>query len=285
MLERTNPAIIQGIISHLEGYGATFDAAGAQAPEITTNEYAQNQIDGNEQKTIDFLLPLLRQTNASVVLDLGCGVGSMVQTLLEHEYEAYGIDLIDQIRFWKKLSIPEGNFFFVDPLHLNLPFQNDSIDFAFSFGVIEHIGTDDGHAHRLPNYHEIRKQWIREVYRVVRPGGHMLIAGPNRNFPIDVAHGPDSKATRFENKISALTGMTIHKTWGENFLWGYKDFDRYLEGLKYSLKGLSPERFLSYSRVPGGLKKVADFYLKSLPESALSSGLNPWAMALIKKGE
>src|SRR5205807_3832455 len=44
---------------------------------------------------------------------------------------------------------------------------------------------------------------------------------PNRCFPVDTAHGPDSMAMNWEKTFAARTGVTIHRPWGENFLWGY----------------------------------------------------------------
>ncbi|WP_430009717.1 methyltransferase domain-containing protein, partial [Methylophaga lonarensis] len=173
--------------------------------------------------------------------------------------------------------------FFVDPYELQLPFEDNSLDFAFTLGVIEHIGTSDGHADRLPNYREIRKRWLREVFRVLKPGGRMLIGGPNRNFPVDTAHGPDSKASAVERKLSDWAGATVHKVWGENFLWSYKDFPDYLQGLDYELEALSVKNYVYFSRVPKPFRKLTEWYIDYLPKPLLKTGFNPWVMALVTK--
>lgn len=275
-----NPSCIRDLIG---GYAATVSANATSLPDLTTDEYADTQLNINVRKTFDFIEPQLRIAQARTVLDVGCGMGTMVTTLQEMGYEAYGVDIPGMHTRWAAIGRPASNFFLIDSAVLDLPFRSDSLDFAFSLGVIEHIGTSDGRADRLPQYHQIRRQWLREVYRAVKPGGHMLIAGPNRNFPIDVAHGLDSKANAVERWLSARVGASVHRTWGEYFLWSYVDFDRYLDGLPYSMKALSVKNYVYYSRVPSIVRPVVQTYVNKLPARLMSTGFNPWTAALITK--
>jgi SAM-dependent methyltransferase len=171
----------------------------------------------------------------------------------------------------------------VDPVELDLPFQDGVLDFAYSFGAIEHVGTFDGHATRRADYHECRRQWLREVFRTVRPGGHMLLGGPNRHFPLDFSHGLDSQSSAAERRLSQISGVSVHRTWGEYFLWGYEDIPRYLEGLSFEVEARSVQGLLKFGRVPRPLRSLAALYVHALPRAALSSGLNPWMMALVHK--
>jgi len=166
---------------------------------------------------------------------------------------------------------------------LKLPFGDASLDFVFTLGVIEHVGTSNGHSDRLPDYHARREQWLREVFRVVRPGGAMLVAGPNRGFPVDVAHDLDSRASRLEGWLSRKLKISLHKTWGESFLWAYRDVHRYLRGLPYTLEPQPIAGFLACSRVPGPLRPLVRAYVDHMPRRLYGTGFNPWVMALVRK--
>jgi len=276
---------ITGIKTHINGYGATFNNANTACPDTTTEAYALDQLNGNSYKVKNYLVPLLEKFNAKTVLDIGCGVGEMVQRLVEKGFEAYGMDFAGLTKYWSKLKLSPSNFILVDSVRLDLPFDDDAIDFSYTFGAIEHVGTSNGHARLMPDYTDIRKQWLREIFRITRKGGHILVGGPNRNFPIDVAHnyGLGSNASQFELLISRFLKASFHKTWGEYFLWGYKDFKKYLDGLEYKVEPLSIFGFLEYKRVPRFLQPLVRYYTKNLPKPLLGTGLNPWVMALIKK--
>ncbi len=274
---------LKTISNEVLGYPTTIKGEVKELFDSTTDEYAQTQMECNDGKVRRYIVPFLEKTHSKTVLDAGCGVGAMVQSLESCGYDAYGVDLITLAKYWHDHGMDKDHFFVVDPYDFELPFQDNSLDFAFSLGVIEHIGTSNGHSDRLDNYHEFRKNWLREIYRVLKPGGHMLIGGPNRNFPIDTAHGLDSKASNLEKKLSALVGSSVHKTWGELFLWGYSDFPRYLEGLPYELQAQRVTGLVEYSRVPAPFRKLTQLYVDHTPQALLETGLNPWVMALIKK--
>ena len=271
------------VVQSIGGYQSLYAGPVECAPDTTTDAYALSQERDNAAKVSAFLLPRVNTAGAHTILDVGCGVGVMVRTFLDLGYEAYGADLPGLHTHWTRIGLPKENMFIVDPKHLHLPFEDGGIDFVCTFGVIEHVGTTDGMADRFPDYHARRRQWLRELYRAVRPGGSMLIAGPNRRFPFDVAHGPDSRASALERWLSNKLKVSVHRVWGEHFLWAYEDFPAYLDGLPHRLEPQSVSGFLAFSRVPGPLRKVAQFYIDNLPTGLLNTGLNPWVMALVHK--
>lgn len=197
----------------------------------------------------------------------------VVRTLLEAGCDAYGVDLPQLHRHWARLGLPTDRMFVIAPDSFGLPFADESVDFVYTLGVIEHVGTSNGHSDRLPDYHAIRERWLREVLRVVRPGGCMLVGGPNRGFPVDVAHDLDSRASSLERWISRKLKASVHRTWGRELPWAYDDIDRYLEGLDYTVDPQSIAGFLSCARVPAVLRPMAQYYVDHVPRSLERHGI------------
>lgn len=272
-----------GVAQTIGGYRSLFAGALDDAPDTTTDGYAVSQEQDNAAKVVGYLLPRLNRSGARSVLDVGCGVGEMVRTLLAEGYEAYGVDLPGLHRHWRRLGLPEDRMFIVDPGDLRLPFEDGGVDFICTFGVIEHVGTTDGNADRAPDYDARRRHWLRELFRALRPGGTMLVGGPNRQFPVDVAHGLDSRASALERWLTQRARVSVHKTWGANFLWAYGDVVRYLDGLPYTLEPQPVAGFLGCSRVPGPVRPLVQGYVDHLPKALWGTGFNPWMMALIHK--
>ncbi len=269
-------------VGRTSGYWATVSGS-LDLPDLTTDDYADAQLQLNARKTLDFVLPVIRAAGARSVLDVGCGVGKMVTTLREEGLDAFGVDLSGLQNRWKRLDMPVSRFFVVGPEQLSLPFRDDALDFAFSLGVIEHVGTTDGHADRRADFHAVRQQWTREIFRTLAPGGHMLLGGPNRAFPVDVAHGLDSRASAMERRLSRWARASIHRTWGDNFLWGYEDIGRYLEGEAFEVTPLSVAPYLHYSRVPRLFRGLVKAYVEYLPVFLRGTGWNPWMAVLVRK--
>jgi len=98
-----------------------------------------------------------------------------------------------------------------------------------------------------------------------------------------MAHGLDSHASAVERWLSRKLKTSVHKVWGENFLWAYGDIHRYLKGLDYRLEPQPLAGFLSCSRVPGRVRPIVQAYVDRLPRPLLGTGFNPWMMALVHK--
>lgn len=104
------------------------------------------------------------------ILDVGCGIGTYVRRLRELSEQAYGID-IEASRLREGAQAVPG---LAVASAEHLPFASDSLDVVLLNEVIEHVGDD--------------ALTVREAWRAVRPGGHVVIFAPNRLFPFET-HG------------------------------------------------------------------------------------------------
>lgn len=97
----------------------------------------------------------------SKILDAGCGAGTHLAMLQNISSRRYGVDLSPEmvLRARALADVRQGSI-------LGLPFENDAFDYCLSVHVITHCG-------------DFQKA-IREMVRVVRPGGRVVIEVVNR---------------------------------------------------------------------------------------------------------
>ncbi|MEA3408578.1 MAG: class I SAM-dependent methyltransferase [Chloroflexota bacterium] len=104
------------------------------------------------------------------ILDAGCGLGLYMLRFRDFTEHVYGVD-VDPEKVYKAhetLSHVE-----CAPAE-QLPFEASFFDIVFSHEVLEHVDDD--------------KKAVREAYRVLRPGGRLVIFVPNRWYPFET-HG------------------------------------------------------------------------------------------------
>ncbi len=105
------------------------------------------------------------------ILDVGCGCGTEVFWWLLQGFEAYGIDCCEWKMNFCKQKIDDFNFpqewkeRFIFGYGEKLPFEDESLDIVSSWYVLEHV--DDW------------KICIKEMLRVLKPGGAIFLNGPD----------------------------------------------------------------------------------------------------------
>ena len=121
----------------------------------------------------DRRLAFIRQyveLRAKRILDIGCGLGMYVSQFRQFSDDVYGVDIdpdkIARASEW----LPNLR---VSPAE-ELPFEDDSFDLILLNEVIEHVDDD--------------RRTIAEAYRVLAPGGHIVVYAPNRLYPFET-HG------------------------------------------------------------------------------------------------
>jgi SAM-dependent methyltransferase len=104
------------------------------------------------------------------ILDVGCGLGLYVRRFRAFSADVHGVDLdADKVRE-ASLTLPNIKQAPAEAL----PYPDGFCDIVFSHEVLEHV-TDDRAA-------------VREAYRVLAPGGHLVVFVPNRLYPFET-HG------------------------------------------------------------------------------------------------
>ena len=123
------------------------------------------------------------------VVSVGCGSGVDVEVLTEAGFDAIGFDCGYRNEAWPRRHHCADRFLLANGLHA--PFENESFDVALTGCVFPHVGVVGDSYTVAPTYRADRLQLAREMTRIVRPGGHLLLASPNRSFPFDLFHRHD----------------------------------------------------------------------------------------------
>lgn len=137
-----------------------------------------NEFYKNEQMDFtswySFMLPELvkRIQKDSIILELGCGQSKGLRYLVQYNYikqgNVYGIDQSDVAIEFSRKKLPKANLEQGDIY--SLKFKNNTFDCVLMMEVIEHL--------------EYPLEALKEVARVLKPNGELIISFPNYiNFP------------------------------------------------------------------------------------------------------
>jgi len=270
--------VIDGIVDFL---GGVYYDAFSDPSELTSDACSglENEVVGAKARIEDFYLPLIAKTVTTEkirVLDSGCGNGISVDLLNSAGHTAWGNDA-SALRKWQwRERVHRDRLVVADTR--KLPFPDGFFDVVISSGVLEHIGVDErgGEAYWVKpraDRDAARQQFLAELFRVLKPMGHLYLDFPNGAFPIDFWHGPKPGGARF------------HPPW-EGFLPTVSEVRRYLHQLgDYNVKALSAYRRLRMRQVGQHwygrlLRKPMELFLLMSSFKALgflaSSPFNPY---------
>lgn len=171
------------------------------------------------------------------VLDVGCGVGMFMHQFKKLGAEVYGIDVDkDKVKIAKK----RFNNVYEAPAE-KLPFRKDSFDIVWLHEVIEHVEDDE--------------KTISEAFRVLKPGGKLVIFAPNRLWPFET-HGIFKNDKYHFGNIPLVTYLpsNIYKKLTPHVRNYYKkDLFRILKGASFKVikyQGVFPGFDKLASRIP-----------------------------------
>ncbi|CAG0928799.1 putative S-adenosylmethionine-dependent methyltransferase/MSMEI_2290 [Thermoflexales bacterium] len=123
-----------------------------------------------QNRRLEMIVSRLPSDTWRILVD-GCGVGQYVRHLAALGYNTIGLDIdFDRVR--------DGRLGGIEQLHAaageQLPYPDNTFDALLSHEVIEHVADD--------------RQAAREMIRVLRPGGRVILFCPNRWYPFET-HG------------------------------------------------------------------------------------------------
>jgi SAM-dependent methyltransferase len=127
------------------------------------------------------------------ILDFGCGCGRVLRNLTALEdVRLFGTDYNKLLIGWCQANLPLATFS-INQLAPPLEYQSSSFDLIYSFSVFTHMPAD------------IQDAWVRELSRLLRPGGHLLISTHGDHY---LHHLNADEKARFE------AGQLVVKPYG-----------------------------------------------------------------------
>ena len=169
-------------------------------------------------------------------LDLGCSIGVISTRLADAFGQVVGLDpLLEAIDIAHRLH-PNSKAEFLNSNGLRLPFKDEAFDVIVCAQVYEHTTEP--------------RLLVREVRRVLKPGGSCFFSGPNRLWPIEYHYGwwfihwlPRTLLHRFcRRRYGHPFDLVLYNYWQLRGLWqGFEKSD-------YTLRLIyEPGRFLEHS--------------------------------------
>lgn len=168
-----------------------------QEPRQEINEkriWSGDQLTFHYEIALEYLEPHMK------VLDIGCGYGGGVRMLAEKVTAVYGADIdANVIDVARQQSINQNVSFYVDDV-TDMSFPDAQFDAVTSMETIEHV-----------NPH----MYMREVCRVLKPGGLLILSTPQNRIGHIPIH-PDHVHEYSLEEITDLCGkyFTVHKVIG-----------------------------------------------------------------------
>ncbi|MEM9619534.1 MAG: class I SAM-dependent methyltransferase [Pseudomonadota bacterium] len=97
------------------------------------------------------------------VLDFGCGCGRVATPYIAANGRLTGVDIDASAIEFLKTHYPDHDFR-TTQFEPPLPFDDSTFDAVYSISIWSHLNKDSG------------ERWLREIYRILKPGGVFLMS-------------------------------------------------------------------------------------------------------------
>jgi ubiquinone/menaquinone biosynthesis C-methylase UbiE len=139
-----------------------------QAMQLVLNETDPDVFESSGRRQADDLLcPRIRPTD--VVMDLGCGIGRVARYVAGCCANLWAVDASETMLSLARKRLEElENIRFARSEGTRVPsIESESVDFVYSILTLQHLEREDAFL------------LLREVHRVLRPGGAAFFTFPN----------------------------------------------------------------------------------------------------------
>lgn len=170
------------------------------------DDFATKSLIRIRTQAVDFFLEHASPNSADTLLDIGVSdedhpSSNLLEKRYKHVNQITGLSCYD----FSELESVYPGFTFVKGDARNLPFENNSFDFAYSHAVIEHLGDS-----------QKQLKFIGELNRVTRKG--LFFTTPNRMHPLEFHTG-----LPFVHYLPEKVHWKIYTLLGKSF---YGDIDK-----------------------------------------------------------
>ena len=166
--------------------------------------YAQFN-DARNDRQQSYLCDRIQVFDSMKMLDAGCGSGTLLRALRQKaNIECFGVDVSAEAGPYFLANNPTATFWAGDMI--NLPFESDFFDTIVTTDTLEHA---------LKPYHA-----IKELNRVVKPGGIIAISVPDGRLDYYIGH------------INFFSGQALQSMLEE---FGYVSIEYYTDGILATL--------------------------------------------------
>jgi SAM-dependent methyltransferase len=123
-----------------------------------------------QERRLEMILQAAEERIRGCLLENGCGVGAYLERLARMGGKVTGLEY----DFERAAEAAQRSDAIINAAGESLPFPSGTFDFILSHEVIEHVQDD--------------REAVREMIRVLKPGGRIALFCPNRGYPFET-HG------------------------------------------------------------------------------------------------
>ncbi len=180
---------------------------------------------GDLKRAIDFIREKFLGGEVKKILEVGCGMAGILEHI-PREIDYYGLDPAEICIETTKKKYP--NAFFELGYVEKVPFADNLFDLIFSHQVLEMLNDP--------------QQGLKEMMRVVRPGGYVVIIAPNLEVPWSEIHAVRHYTKlrrlillfqRFGDLFFRLFGRLRFRTLDQSHMQATGKFEKSDDDLKY----------------------------------------------------